>query len=280
MHRHWNGNWLMNKENFSDKLKLLREQLGASQEELADVLAKSHRAFKGVNQVMLSQWERGKTQPSFVRRLGIASFFQQDYDFSIEEMVQVKAATKLMDKPFNFDIAYDYKIGAVETYKLADIPDERLHLIRSMHSKLYGRDFIETAKRLGVPSSDMLVMCFLCENLMIGHVVYETGGNMLFSVGAMSAPIRRQIFDHLAADMPETEFSFPTIDPAMSQFLYDLYFEPCCNKLGLTFYRASIKKVVENPFSQMIQNKHDVYFKYIRYYDLKMKKKSVEFITN
>lgn len=89
----------MNKENFPIELKRLRESLSISQEEFAELLSNSHRVFSGVNQVMVSQWERVKTLPSFVRRLGIASFFQVDYDFSVEEMVQVKAATKNMERP-------------------------------------------------------------------------------------------------------------------------------------------------------------------------------------
>ena len=44
--------------------------------------------------------------------------------------------------------------------------------------------------------------------------------------------------------------------------------------------QVTLKKVVKNPFSQNIQNKHDIYFKYIRYHDLKQKKKSVEFVLS
>jgi len=47
---------------------------------------------------------KGETLPSFVRRLGIASCFQVDYDFSVGEMVQVKAATKNAERPFSVDI--------------------------------------------------------------------------------------------------------------------------------------------------------------------------------
>ena len=75
----------MNKDNFPIELKRLRESASISQEEFSELLSNSHRAFFGVNQVMVSQWERAKTLPSFVRRLGIASFFQADYDFSVEE---------------------------------------------------------------------------------------------------------------------------------------------------------------------------------------------------
>ena len=270
----------MDKQNFSQELKRLREEHPLSQEELAEVLSTSHRAFSGVNQVAVSQWERGKTLPSFVRRLGIASFFQQEYEFSVDEMIQVKAATKKMDRPFNVDIGYDYKVTSVESYNMSSLPVKRLKSIQGMHLKTYGKDFIEVAQQLGVKKEDMQVLCFLFEGVIIGHVVYDGVSKMLCSVGAVSVVIRRKIFAHMADNLAGTEFRFPTIDPAMCQFLYDLYLEPYMSKLGMPFFKADINKVVSNPFSQNIQNKHDIYFKYIRYHDLKQKKKSVEFVLS
>lgn len=270
----------MDKQNFSQELKRLREEHPLSQEELAEVLSTSHRAFSGVNQVAVSQWERGKTLPSFVRRLGIASFFQQEYEFSVDEMIQVKAATKKMDRPFNVDIGYDYEVTSVESYNMSSLPVKRLKSIQGMHLKTYGKDFIEVALQLGVKKEDMQVFCFLFEGVIIGHVVYDGVSKMLCSVGAVSVVIRRKIFAYMADNLAGTEFRFPTIDPAMCQFLYDLYLEPYMSKLGMPFFKADIKKVVNNPFSQNIQNKHDIYFKYIRYHDLKQKKKSVEFVLS
>ncbi|NOH62502.1 helix-turn-helix transcriptional regulator [Vibrio sp. RE88] len=270
----------MNKENFSERLKQLREERQLSQEELADLLSNSHRAFSGVNQVMISQWERGKTTPSFVRRVGLASFFQVEYDFSVDEMTQVKAAIKLMNRPFNSDVAYDYEVTHVDTYSFSSLPTKELGLIRSLHTKLYGYDFLATTQQLGFSQDNIVVICFRSEGLLVGHFAYDKTSNMFLSLGASSIVIRRQIFDYLSRNLEDTYVSFPTIDPAMSQFLYDLYFEPCCHQHGFIFYRADIRKVIENPFSQTIQNRHDVYFKYIRYHDLKQKKKSVEFVTS
>ncbi|MDD1823442.1 helix-turn-helix domain-containing protein [Photobacterium sp. ZSDE20] len=270
----------MDKSNFAQKLKYLREDKALSQEEFAELLSHSHRAFSGVNQVMVSQWERAKTLPSFVRRLGIASFFQIDYDFSVEEMVQVKAATKNVERPFSVDIGYDYEVTSVESYSMGTLPAKRLKSIQIMHQKTYGKDFIEVSKHLGVIKEDMQVLCFLFEGVIIGHVVYDGLSKMLCSVGAVSIVIRRKIFDYMADNLSGTEFRFPTLDPAMSQFLYDLYLEPYMSKLGMPFFKADIKKIVKNPFSQNIQNKHDIYFKYIRYHDLKQKKKSVEFVLS
>ncbi len=47
------------------------------------------------------------------------------------------------------------------------------------------------------------------------------------------------------------------------------------SKLGMPFFKEKKKKVVKNPFSQNIQKKHDTYFKYIRYHDLKQNKKAL-----
>jgi transcriptional regulator with XRE-family HTH domain len=270
----------MDKSNFAQELKCLREEKALSQEELAELLSHSHRAFSGVNQVMVSQWERAKTLPSFVRRLGIASFFQVDYDFSVEEMVQVKAATKNAERPFSVDIGYDYEITSVESCNIAALSGKKLRSIQGMHQKTYGNDFIEVSQHLGVKSEDMEVLCFLYDGVIIGHVVYDGVSKMLCSVGAVSIVIRRRIFDYMADNLVDTEFRFPTLDPAMCQFLYDIYLEPYMSKLGMPFFKADIKKVVRNPFSQNIQNKNDIYFKYVRYHDLKQKKKSVEFILS
>ncbi|MFM2586750.1 helix-turn-helix domain-containing protein [Vibrio sp. TBV020] len=267
----------MNKEKFAQELKRLREQSEMSQEELADILSCSHRAFKGTNQVMLSQWERGKTVPSFVRRLGIANYFKVDYDFSVEEMTQVKAATKLMDHPINSDLAYDYEITEVKRFDLSELPEKKLKSIDKLHAKLYGKGFLDALKFLNVDTSKVEVLCFMSEGLMIGHTIYERETYLLLSIGALSVTLRREIFDYLSNLLGDIQCTFPVMDPAMGQFLYDLYLEPCCNQAGLMFFRSSIREVVENPFSQTIQTRHDIYFKYIRYYDLKLKKKSVDF---
>ncbi|MCG9630440.1 MULTISPECIES: helix-turn-helix transcriptional regulator [unclassified Vibrio] len=268
----------MDKSNFAQELKCLREEKALSQEELADILSTSHRAFSGINQVMVSQWERGKTLPSFVRRLGIASFFQREYEFSVDEMVHVKGASKLMDTRFNIDIGYDYHITSVESTDVSALSDERLSSIKNMHQKLYGQDFIKVSSQLGIELANMKALCFLYNGVIIGHVIYDGASKMLCSLAAVSVTIRRKIFDDLANRFKGTEFRFPTIDPAMCQFLYDLYFEPYTTKMGMVFFKAEITKVVSNPFSQTIQNKHDIYFKYLRYQDLKQKKKSVEFV--
>ncbi|MGY3571252.1 helix-turn-helix transcriptional regulator [Vibrio paucivorans] len=268
----------MNKDNFSHRLKELREQKQLSQEELVEVLSQSHRAFLGVNQVTVSQWERGKTIPSFVRRLGLASFFKVDYDFSVDEMGRVKSASKLMDKVFNQDAVYDYQISHVEHATYADADPQRLALMCALHKKLYGQDIGQIIERMSFSPASVVVLSFMCESVILGHVIYDGATHTLLSVGAVSIVIRRRIFDYLAQHTNDMEFNFPTIDPAMAQFLYDLYLEPVGTQHGLTCFRSSIKKVVENPFSQTIQTRNDVYFKYIRYHDLKMKKKSIEFI--
>ena len=176
----------MDKSNFAQKLKYLREEKALSQEEFAELLSHSHRAFSGVNQVMVSQWERAKTLPSFVRRLGIASFFQVDYDFSFEEMVQVKAATKNAERPFSVDTGYDYEVTSIESHSLSSLPAKRLKSIQGTHQKIYGKDFIEVASHLGVKREDMQVLCFLYEGVIIGHVAYDGVSKMLCSVGAVS----------------------------------------------------------------------------------------------
>lgn len=187
---------------------------------------------------------KGEKLPSFVRRLVIARFFQVDYDFFVEEMVQVKAATKDAERSFSIDIGYDYKVTSVESHSLSSLPAKRLRSIQGIHQKTYGKDFIEVASHLGVKREDMQVLCFLYEGVIIGHVVYDGVSKMLCSVGAVSIVIRRKIFDYMADSLADTEFCFPTLDPAMCQFLYDLYLEPYMSKFGMPFFKADIKFVL------------------------------------
>ncbi len=75
----------------------------------------SPRAFPGVNQGDGEPVGKGEDTAQFCSSFGIASFFQVDYDFSVEEMVQVKAATKNAERPFSVDIGYDYEVTSVES---------------------------------------------------------------------------------------------------------------------------------------------------------------------
>ncbi|WP_333003116.1 helix-turn-helix transcriptional regulator [Vibrio coralliilyticus] len=267
----------MDKDNFNITLKQLREERKLSQGELADVLSNSHRAFSGINQVMVSHWERAKATPSFVRRIGLASFFQVDYNFSIDEMAQLKPAMRLMSRPVNNTIAYDYNITDVVSYSFHSLPEFDLQMIQSMHVKLYGVDFNYLIKKAGFSLEEITVICFQHKGLLIGHFAYEKNTKMLVSLGASSVAIRRQIFEYLSNSAETRYVSFPTLDPAMSQFLYDLYLEPCCHRHGFIHFRGDIKKILENPFALAIQSKHDAHFKYVRYSYLKQKNKSVEY---
>ncbi|WP_051117385.1 helix-turn-helix domain-containing protein, partial [Vibrio campbellii] len=58
-----------------------RKESKYSQDALAELLSSAHRVFSSLNQATLSQWERQKIEPTLLRRLGIAHFFQQPYHY-------------------------------------------------------------------------------------------------------------------------------------------------------------------------------------------------------
>ncbi|NRB68954.1 MAG: helix-turn-helix transcriptional regulator [Vibrio sp.] len=268
----------MNRDSFAKELRTLREKHDFSQEELAYILSSSHRAFQGVNQVMISQWEHGKRTPSFVRRLGIASFFQQNYEFAIEEIRSVKSSSKDMNLPTNSDLAYDYSVTSVETVLLEDLNQDTLDKIRLFHNKLYAVSFDNALKGLQGEQENITVIKFLSQGLMIGHLIYELKNNTLLSMGAVNVKTRRQILYHFAQLLGKDDCRVPVNDPAMGQLLYDMYLQPCCTKLGMNLFTFNLNEVIKNPFIKALYDTHDIHFKYIRYHDLKNKKKSLEFL--
>ena len=84
---------------FADALKHFRKKSKYSQDALAELLSSAHRVFSSLNQATLSQWERGRIEPTLLRRLGIAHFFQQPYHYDEQELKSVK---KALQHPVNF----------------------------------------------------------------------------------------------------------------------------------------------------------------------------------
>ncbi len=55
--------------------------------------------------------------------------------FPVEEMVQVKAATKNVERPFSVDIGYDYEVTSVESYSMGVLPAKKLKSVQRDASK-------------------------------------------------------------------------------------------------------------------------------------------------
>lgn len=268
----------MNRQNFHKELKRLREERNLSQEDFACLLACSHRAFDGVNQVMISKWERGETQTSLLRRLGIANYLSQHYEYDRKEIETVSPSVKLSEIPVNQDVSYSYSIDNVDSYTVKTIPSESWNDILSIHSKLYSLDFLKFYKADHLSVEDLVILVFYCKGLMIGHIVYDDKTNMLLSVGSMSLSIRRQVLQYMAEQMVKKSLVIPVHDPAMAQFLYDLYLEPKRSMFGLFLFTVDPSLLASNPFYQNLSEAGDQSFKYFRYFSQKMKKKSIEFI--
>tara|TARA_B100001059_G_scaffold114514_1_gene114790 strand:- start:4014 stop:4844 length:831 start_codon:yes stop_codon:yes gene_type:complete len=267
----------MTRDDFSNELKRLREEQGLSQEELATLLAHSHRAFEGVNQVMISKWERGETKTSLLRRLGIANYFAQVYEFDAKEVDVISPSVKLGEIPVNQDISYSYAIDNVVSYTVKSIPNELWTDILSLHSKLYSLDFLKFYNADHLSVDNLVILSFYSKGLIVGHIVYDDQTDMLLSVGSISLSIRKQILQYIADDIKKPSFVIPVHDPAMAQFLYDLYLTPKRSMFGLFLFRVDPLPLVNNPFYQNMSADRDQSFKYFSYYSQKMKKKSIEF---
>ncbi|NRB68958.1 MAG: helix-turn-helix transcriptional regulator [Vibrio sp.] len=266
----------MNKIRFYKHLKSLRQKHSLSQEQLALSLSSSHRSFSGVNQAMISQWEAGKRKPSLVRRLGIASFFQTSYEFSLEELKHAKPVENQINRIYNSSYIYNYQITSIESSNLNDTPLERLSLIESLHIKTSVYDMQFLIDKFSIDRNDIMVICFLSENLLIGHFIYDKKKNIFISWGAISNTIKVIVFDYICNKMFSKICIIPIVDPIMGQFLYDLYYSPCCNDLNIKYFKLHLEGLIKNPFVQSIISTNDMYFKYISYYSLHQKKSTIE----
>lgn len=270
----------MNKIRFHKHLKSLRQDHSLSQEQLASCLSSSHRAFFGVNQAMISQWEGGKRKPSLVRRLGIASFFQTPYEFSLEELKHVKPVEKQINSIYNTSYIYNYEVTSIESSNLNDTPVERLALIQSLHVQTSVYDMQFLIDKFSIDRNDIVVVCFISENLLIGHFIYDRKRNIFLSWGAISNAIKVIVFDYICKKMNSKTCIIPIVDPIMGQFLYDLYHNPCCNDSNITYFKVHLEQLIKNPFIQSMIATNDMYFKYIHYYALHQKNSTIEQTKN
>lgn len=268
----------MNRNDFPNELKRLREERDLSQEDLASLLACSHRVFDGVNQVMISKWERGETKTSLLRRLGISNFLSQHYEYDRKETEVISPSVKLSEIPVNQDISYSYAIDNVDSYTIKTIPSDSWNDILSIHSKLYSVDFLKFYKAEHLSVDNLVIHIFCCKGLMVGHIVYDKKTSMLLSVGSISLSIRQQVLQYMAECMAKKSLIIPVHDPAMAQFLYDLYLEPKRSMFGLFLFTVDFASLVSNPFYQNVSEVGDQSFRYFRYFSQKIKKKSIEFI--
>ncbi|GEM79543.1 helix-turn-helix domain-containing protein [Vibrio superstes] len=268
----------MNRRNFPKELKRLREARNLSQEDFAALLANSHRAFDGVNQVMISKWERGDTTTSLIRRLGIANYLSQQYEYDEKEIEVISPSFKLSDIPVNQDISYRYVIDNVEIHTIKTILNDSWEDILSIHSKLYSLDFMRFYNADHLSTDDIVILVFYSKGLMVGHILYDDRTNMLLSVGSISLSIRHQVLQHMAERMTKKSLIIPAHDPAMAQFLYDLYLDPKRSMFGLFLFTVEPAILASNPFYQNLSETGDQSFKYFRYFSQKMKKKSIEFV--
>ena len=106
-----------------------------SQLELVEALSLSHRAFQGINQPMLSKWEHGNGQPSLMRRIGVAAFFSQHYQYQADEQRIIQGVDKYDDFFTGHDSIYPYRIDVFKHYRWEELPSDYQEQISQAHNQ-------------------------------------------------------------------------------------------------------------------------------------------------
>ena len=258
---------------FADALKHFRKKYKYSQDSLAELLSSSHRVFSSLNQATLSQWERRKIEPTLLRRLGIAHFFQQPYHYDTQELKSVK---KALQHPVNFQnlsTVYQYEITHTSHVSLDKLEGEDRSLVMDSHQRLNGNELVETLNELELHQPK--IYCFYYQKMLIGHVVYEQKNNAIYlvSVVFLTKSIRTQLLNHIAEISKDLMVFFPIRDHSLNQFMEDCFLERCCSSHCITFYTGTSRQFFENPMIRSVmQGFQD--FRLVRYEQM-LKKQSI-----
>ncbi|PQJ43742.1 transcriptional regulator [Vibrio campbellii] len=249
---------------FADALKHFRKKYQYSQDSLAELLSSSHRVFSSLNQATLSQWERQKIEPTLLRRLGIAHFFQQPYHYDSQELKVVKKALQHPVNSQNLSTVYDYEITHTGHVPFEKLEEEDRALVIDSHLRMNGGDIIDTLNQLEL--NQPKIYCFYYRKMLVGHVVYEQKNNSIYlvSVVFLNKSIRTQILNHIAGISRGLMIYFPIRDHSLSQFMEGCFLERCCSNHSITFYTGASRQFFENPMiKSVLQGFQD--FRLVRY---------------
>lgn len=232
---------------FSDALKYQRNKHELSQDRLAAMLSSTHRAFESLNQATLSQWERGKIVPTLLRRIGIAHFFGLQYLYDERELKTVK---KALQHPVNFQnlkTIYSHQVTSIKDTLLEKCISEELEMIKDAHYRQNTVHLLDTLSFLGLVEPK--VACFYCNDVLVGHVVYQQRKNEYFvvSVVFLNKEIRQEQLEFIEEKSKGMKLYLPIRDQSLSQFISDCFLEKCCFKHNVDFYVGASESFFENP---------------------------------
>lgn len=243
---------MFKKEEFGMTLRQIRKTKGLSQLEFISQLASAHKEFSDITQTTLSLWERGKREPSLLRRIAIARFFAIPYEM-------IESEQKLIDKTKMIDLGhrpsfYPIVMSGVTSVNFDDLADKQKDIVTQGHLTAYNETLAETMGAF--PTSQYIVHLFMSDNTIIGHYIANKAGLLMSfcSIDSMTA-----ISMTLELTRRFTSVVIPIRVPAIASFFQDLHFEPYPTASRIQFYQGNLKELHDNPFfKDLITNNADL----------------------
>ncbi|WP_144208892.1 helix-turn-helix transcriptional regulator [Shewanella donghaensis] len=242
---------VFNKSNFSNVLRQYRKSYRLSQQALADDLANNHSLFKNINQSMVSLWEKGTIQPSLNRRVGLANFFKQDYQYDDHEMKVLKKAQKLRSTHAEMSNIYDYNINQIKEFWYEEMSEDQKSVIFKAHKAHSGFHFEETLEH--IESKKLKVVCFYYNNSLVGHLAFCAAQNGLFKIASLVAidkQIKLNIFKFIQTISSEFELVIPSFIKYYSNLFSDIYLDDVKTSSPITLHSGKSSSIFGNPFVQ------------------------------
>ncbi|AYV21256.1 MULTISPECIES: helix-turn-helix transcriptional regulator [Vibrio] len=243
------------RDNFAQALKYWRNFNGMSQLELVEALSLSHRAFQGINQPMLSKWEHGNGQPSLMRRIGVATFFQQSYHYSEDERRIIQGVEKYDDFFRGFDTLYPYTIDTYESYRWDNLPE--IYREQIVYAQEHYR-FITFQELIDVMSiQEINVVLAKHRDAVVGHIVHGkdiNGQNCLLSYVALNKDLHRLVHNYACELFEGKTLLITAIKPYAKTLISDIYIPEKYQSGHITVYECQVDTLAANPFFDQIHD--------------------------
>ncbi|MCL9777489.1 helix-turn-helix domain-containing protein [Vibrio methylphosphonaticus] len=242
-----------NKINFAEALKYWRNFHGMSQLELVEALSLSHNSFQGINQPMLSKWEHGNGQPSLMRRIGVAIYFSQPYQFQPDEQRIIQSVDKYDDVFVGHDPIYSYPIDAFKHYKWEELPEDYRQQITLAHDTYRDVTLSTLISRLGV--EDIRVVMVMHNQSIFGHAIFGTnefGQECLLNYLAIDKPCYHEVHNYICQLYKGKTLLVATYSPLATTMLSDIYIPVKYHHGGVTVFECNVDTLNSNPFFKQL----------------------------
>lgn len=252
------------RQTFSEAMRYFRKQCKLSQTELTDQLSTSHKLYQNVSQSMISHWERGNVEPSLLRRIGIASFFSEDYVYEETEIAIISKALKNKDNLLNQQCLYNFSIDNQVIMHWDMLDDSSRQIISQGHSKIFSLPIERVLKQMNIQRPQVLRL--LHGEAIIGHAIFsiENGVFSLASYGALSGDVRMRLTKTILELCIGCELHVLVHESSLECFLRDIYLEKTEQNGNVSFYRGHSTQLINNPLSE--SNLHtNSHFRCLRY---------------